>query len=325
MAEQDPPHTELAQHHRTAQYPIKRLGIIGPSDRSIRSIESALADLGTRPSKSLLLTDVALNRRMLDDFDHVVIEFPATGPITTKVAGFLMERLDSDHRFTCLIVVPIDLLELAWKKFGAKRAKILVDPESGEVFSGALQMIADAQSTNEGDFADRLSELAQMVEQIVRLLEAERMPGGAVIAAAHGEGAEGAEYGEHDAAGERIRQIRQHLPDPRLVRKMIRVRNARNQFFEKGFFSDPAWDILLDLTAARAEHKRVSVTSLCIASGAPATTALRWINLMIERGLLLKVEDDVDRRRAFVSLSEPTADAMARYFEAVADDLKWLD
>ena len=67
------------------------------------------------------------------------------------------------------------------------------------------------------------------------------------------------------------------------------------------------------------------VTSLCIASGAPATTALRWINLMIERGLLLKVEDDVDRRRAFVSLSEPTADAMARYFEAVKDDLKWLD
>ena len=87
MAEQDPPHTELAQHHRTAQYPIKRLGIIGPSDRSIRSIESALADLGTRPSKSLLLTDVALNRRMLDDFDHVVIEFPATGPIV-RVADF---------------------------------------------------------------------------------------------------------------------------------------------------------------------------------------------------------------------------------------------
>ena len=323
MAEQDPQHAELP-HHRAAQYPVKRLGIIGPSDRSIRALESALADIGTRPSKSLLLTDVALNRHLLDDFDHVVIEFPATGPITTKVAGFLMDRLDSDHRFTCLILVPIDILELAWKKFGAKRAKILVDPESGEVFSGALQMIADAQAPGDGDFAERLSELAQMVEQIVRLLEAERMPGGEVIPAKAGEDTtttDGVEPKESD----RIRQIRQPLPDPRLVRKMVRVRNARNQFFEKGFFSDPAWDILLDLTAARAEHKRVSVTSLCIASGAPATTALRWINLMIERGLLLKVEDDVDRRRAFVSLSEPTADAMARYFEAVKDDLKWLD
>ena len=321
MAEQDPQHAELP-HHRAAQYPVKRLGIIGPSDRSIRGLESALADLGTRPSKSLLLTDVALNRHLLDDFDHVVVEFPATGPITTKVAEFLMERLDSDHRFTCLILVPIDILELAWKKFGAKRAKILVDPESGEVFSGALQMIADAQTPSEGDFTERLSELAQMVEQIVRLLEAERTSGGAVIPAANGEEAVA---GASVTAGERVRQIRQPLPDPRLVRKMVRVRNARNQFFEKGFFSDPAWDILLDLTAARAEHKRVSVTSLCIASGAPATTALRWINLMIERGLLLKVEDDVDRRRAFVSLSEPTADAMARYFEAVKDDLKWLD
>lgn len=323
MAEQDPQHAELP-HHRAAQYPAKRLGIIGPSDRSIRALESALADIGTRPSKSLLLTDVAMDRHLLDDFDHVVIEFPATGPITTKVAGFLMDRLDSDHRFTCLILVPIDILELAWKKFGAKRAKILVDPESGEVFSGALQMIADAQAPGDGDFAERLSELAQMVEQIVRLLEAERVPGGEVIPAKAGEGAK-TTRGVAAKESDRIRQIRQPLPDPRLVRKMVRVRNARNQFFEKGFFSDPAWDILLDLTAARAEHKRVSVTSLCIASGAPATTALRWINLMIERGLLLKVEDDVDRRRAFVSLSEPTADAMARYFEAVKDDLKWLD
>jgi len=104
------------------------------------------------------------------------------------------------------------------------------------------------------------------------------------------------------------------LPDPRLVRRIIRHRQLRARFFDPELFADPAWDILLDLTAARAEHARVSITSACLASGVPPTTALRWVGQMIEAGLLERVQDDVDRRRAFVALSDRTADAMARYF-----------
>jgi len=56
------------------------------------------------------------------------------------------------------------------------------------------------------------------------------------------------------------------------------------------------------------------VTSLCIASGVPPTTALRWISQLTEAGLFERIEDDSDRRRAFIALSEKAADAMARYF-----------
>jgi DNA-binding MarR family transcriptional regulator len=35
---------------------------------------------------------------------------------------------------------------------------------------------------------------------------------------------------------------------------------------------------------------------------------------MIEAGLLERIEDDTDRRRAFITLSDRAADAMARYF-----------
>jgi DNA-binding MarR family transcriptional regulator len=114
-----------------------------------------------------------------------------------------------------------------------------------------------------------------------------------------------------------IRQIRPALPDPRLVRRFIRQRQLRSQFFDGDLFADPAWDMLLDLTAARAEHTRVSVTSLCIASGVALTTALRWIGQMIEAGLLVRHEDDTDRRRAFISLTDLAADGMARYFEQI--------
>jgi len=111
-----------------------------------------------------------------------------------------------------------------------------------------------------------------------------------------------------------VRAARPPLPDPRLVRRIIRQRQLRARFFDGDLFADPAWDMLLDLTAARAEHQRVSVTSLCIASGVPPTTALRWISQMTEAGLLERVEDETDRRRAFITLTERAADAVARYF-----------
>jgi len=72
--------------------------------------------------------------------------------------------------------------------------------------------------------------------------------------------------------------------------------------------------MLLDLSAAHVEKAKVSVTSLCIASGVPPTTALRWIGQMTEGGLLKRVEDESDRRRAFITLSDKAVDAMASYF-----------
>jgi len=104
------------------------------------------------------------------------------------------------------------------------------------------------------------------------------------------------------------------LPEARLVRRIIKQRQQRARFFEGELFSDPAWDMLLDLTAARAEHVRVSVTSLCIAANVPPTTALRWIGQMVEAGLFVRSCDDTDRRRAFIDLSDRSAEAMASYF-----------
>lgn len=105
------------------------------------------------------------------------------------------------------------------------------------------------------------------------------------------------------------------LPRPALVREIIRQRQLRARFFEEGLFADPAWDILLDLTVAMGENKQVSVSSLCIAACVPPTTALRWISQMTEGGLLDRVRDPADRRRAFIELSDRAATAMARYFE----------
>lgn len=101
------------------------------------------------------------------------------------------------------------------------------------------------------------------------------------------------------------------------IRAIIRARRLRDQFFRGDLFADPAWDMLLDLMAARLEKNRVAVSSLCIAAAVPATTALRWIKALTDRGLLLRSADPQDGRRVYIELSDDTARALGAYLRAV--------
>ena len=103
------------------------------------------------------------------------------------------------------------------------------------------------------------------------------------------------------------------------VRRMLRQRRMREQYFPADLFADPAWDMLLDLYAARLERQPVSVSSLCIAAAVPATTALRWIKTMTDAGLFVRGDDPQDGRRIFIALAEGAYDALARYFEALEE------
>ncbi len=203
-------------------------------------------------------------------------------------------------------------------------AQILVDPSRAErvIALGRLLAQIPGMRLRELSDEDRLT-LLRLTEQVGQIAERLERMGGAERAGALDE-SDGALRFEsprrgffaapEDGGDRLVRATRPALPDPRLVRQMIRQRQLRSRYFGNELFADPAWDMLLDLTAARAEHIRVSVTSLCIASAVPPTTALRWIGQMIEAGLLHRVEDEADRRRAFITLSDKAADAMARYF-----------
>ena len=80
----------------------------------------------------------------------------------------------------------------------------------------------------------------------------------------------------------------------------------------------PAWDMLLDLMAARLEERVVSVSSLCIAAAVPPTTALRWIKTMTDTGLMERKPDRSDGRRIFIDLTERAASAMDAYLTRAA-------
>jgi DNA-binding MarR family transcriptional regulator len=76
-------------------------------------------------------------------------------------------------------------------------------------------------------------------------------------------------------------------------------------------FADPAWDMLLDLFVAKGEGRSISVSSLCIAAGVPASTAHRWIQALVRAGTVRRRADPLDRRRVYVEITEHAFAAMA--------------
>lgn len=99
---------------------------------------------------------------------------------------------------------------------------------------------------------------------------------------------------------------RHELPDERVTAAVawIRARDERDRIFGADLFFDPAWNILLDLYVSEHKGTMVSVSSMCIASKVPSTTALRWLTMLEKRGLVGRRPDDYDRRRSFLFLTD---------------------
>ena len=103
-----------------------------------------------------------------------------------------------------------------------------------------------------------------------------------------------------------------------VAKRILREFGERKNHFEMDLFADPVWLILLDLYAHNSTGKSVSVSSLCIASWAPPTTALRWIKLMASRGLIEKFNDPTDGRRVYVNLSKASFEKMTAYLRCIS-------
>jgi hypothetical protein len=104
----------------------------------------------------------------------------------------------------------------------------------------------------------------------------------------------------------------------RAVQIEICNRALRSSFFDPDFFCDPAWDMLLDLFLQQCLGRRVCVSSLCIASCAPSSTALRWIRALEEADLLERSRDPSDGRRIFVRLTSVGHAKVAGYLAAMS-------
>jgi DNA-binding MarR family transcriptional regulator len=101
------------------------------------------------------------------------------------------------------------------------------------------------------------------------------------------------------------------------IRTVLKLRANRRSIFGADLFGEASWDMLLELYDAEFSGRRVSVSSLCFASGVPQTTALRWISVLEREGQITRIPDPRDGRRYFIELTEPARAALHRTFVAL--------
>lgn len=89
-----------------------------------------------------------------------------------------------------------------------------------------------------------------------------------------------------------------------IAKRIYEGRRAREKIIGSDLFSEPVWDILLDLFYQQCLGRRVSVTSCCIAANVPPTTALRWISVLIDRGILSRRPSNQDKRTTYIELTK---------------------
>lgn len=215
----------------------------------------------------------------------------------------LLDRIEADvgaGRYRAVIAVPEQLIDLVAARISHRDAALLC--AAGEFERVAtLAFAAAARQVRLNDSRQHnhavLQQLSDEVARIAGMLSA---------------------LAEEDGGGEAVAaEAEDGSPiDSVMIRSIIRARRLRDRFFRGGLFADPAWDMLLDLMAARLERNRVAVSSLCIAAAVPPTTALRWIKALTEKGIFVRCADPADGRRVYIELSDEAARALTAYLRA---------
>lgn len=128
---------------------------------------------------------------------------------------------------------------------------------------------------------------------------------------------------EQKIASLRQRAVNSSSEEPAVLskaRQHYKHRREREKLFgTPDLFGEPAWDMLIDLFIAAEEGKKISVSSLCLASAVPMTTALRWISILESRELIHRTADSLDARRSFLSLAAPAHEKLRMHFERAVD------
>jgi hypothetical protein len=95
------------------------------------------------------------------------------------------------------------------------------------------------------------------------------------------------------------------------VDRMRRLRLKRNEIVGGQLFRDPAWDMLLDLFVAHERGEQVSMVALALASGVPQSTALRTLQRLEEKEMIVREGDPNDLRRSWVRASPDVLSGIA--------------
>lgn len=127
-----------------------------------------------------------------------------------------------------------------------------------------------------------------------------------------GRGAPSSVHGAEDLSAE-------DAPLVELARGILASRRKLASRFDPALFANPGLDIMLFLFATGVHGATVTTNSCCAAAGVPRTTALRWIKLLQERGMVAGSDDASDRRVTMLALTPQGRDTLRGWMTEVMD------
>jgi DNA-binding MarR family transcriptional regulator len=107
---------------------------------------------------------------------------------------------------------------------------------------------------------------------------------------------------------------RHFAPTSAQVRALRSARRARETYFGRRLFAEPAWDILLELYANYLDERRVGILELGNELEIADATLIRWLQQLGERGFVERVLHPTDKRRVSVGLTPAAAGKMHEWF-----------
>lgn len=94
------------------------------------------------------------------------------------------------------------------------------------------------------------------------------------------------------------------------ILSILLARRGREAAFGANLFSEPPWDVLLELYAARLGARNMSLADLARAIDAPESTTERWVAVLNGRDLVSSENDRIDPARLWIKLTELGASKM---------------
>jgi DNA-binding MarR family transcriptional regulator len=99
-----------------------------------------------------------------------------------------------------------------------------------------------------------------------------------------------------------------------MLDKYFENKRLRYIIVSQDLFSDPYWDILVELFHARLRCKNITVSAIATAGNMPQTTGLRYIESLLAMEYIYREKDDWDGRKVFVRISDKAFLLMKEYY-----------
>lgn len=302
------PSEEFKQRVGAAREPGEPILIVDDDQDWCTECSFSLRSLGYEPLVANVAGD-AMALFLENDISIAIVDYNLPEQDGISLIHALTRKADEQERVLHFIMATGHATkDVAIGAMRAAVADFLEKPINLSDLRAALQRIKGLRRAAPAREAllDRISGLSTELQRLARLMDTPEPQ-------ANGRSPDEGRGGESFAGGDDPAQLNAYIRD------LLRREAKRREIGGGDLFGDPTWAMLLDLLLAKIEDRRIAVSSACIASGAPMSTALRLVRRLVGEGVLCRLPDEHDRRRHFLAINPKYEKPLLEY---LADQLQ---